>query len=203
MNNLSKIYDEFADQYKANRDVFDLSDVFESFYTELNQSTGSVLDLGCGAGDSFSKFFVQRNWEITGVDFSERMLHLANQFLPEMKTIQGNMLEVNFPDQSFDTVVAIYSFFHLPSKDHRQMFSKIRQWLKPEGKALITYAGTEYTGSETFDGTRQFMGKDLYYGHLSKSETTELLKDVGFELLNSRDRTIGGETFWWLTLGTK
>lgn len=58
-NNLREIYDKFARTYEENRGPFDMSEVLSSFYSRLNIKRGRLLDLGCGAGEPFAKFFIK------------------------------------------------------------------------------------------------------------------------------------------------
>lgn len=91
---LQKIYDGFAQTYEKNRELFDMTEVFNSFYEGRGSKKGKLLDLGCGAGEPFPRLFIDRGWNVTGVDFSGKMLELATKYAPEMKTIQADMLEV-------------------------------------------------------------------------------------------------------------
>ena len=68
--NLQKIYDEFAETYDKNRGLFDMTEVFDSFYERLEIKKGRLLDMGCGAGEPFPRFFIDRGWTVTGVDFN-------------------------------------------------------------------------------------------------------------------------------------
>jgi len=111
---LQKIYDGFAQKYEKNRGLFDMTEVFNSFYERLDVQNGNLLDLGCGAGEPFPLLFIDRGWRVTGVDFSGKMLELAAKYAPEMKTIQADMLEIEFEPNQFDAITAIYSLFHVP-----------------------------------------------------------------------------------------
>jgi len=195
---LQEIYDQFADTYEANRSVFDLSEVFEAFYQHLGVC-GSLLDLGCGAGEPWAKYFLECGWRVTGVDFSRRMVELAARYTPEMRPLTGDMRKVEFEPESFDVVTAIYSLFHVPTKDHRQLFGKIHDWLVDGGWFFFTYASCEYTGQPEFDGVKEFMGRQLYYSHTTPERLKKQLGESGFRLAQSDYRTIGGETFLWVT----
>lgn len=137
---LQEIYDGFADTYEQNRGLFDMSEVFESFYKLLDIKKGRILDMGCGAGEPFARSFVDHGWTATGVDFSQCMLALAAKYVPEMQTIRADMRQVEFPSESFDAITAIYSLFHIPCSEHVALFEKFYRWLSPHGKALFTYA---------------------------------------------------------------
>ena len=197
---LNEIYDEFAKTYDENRGLFDLSAIRKKFSEQLVSGEGELLDLGCGSGEAFSKYFIEQGWEVTGVDFSEKMLEQAHRYVPNMKTIHADIREVDFAENQFDAVIAIYSLFHLPSKDHLALFEKIYKWLDKGGIALFTYAGKQYTGEDEFDGYITFLGEELFYSHKSPENLVQDLNSVGFSVINQEYHEIGGETFLWITL---
>src|SRR5688500_2901810 len=169
-NELQQIYDRFAETYDLNRTKFDVSEIFNDFYNLLTIRNGDALDLGCGAGEPFALWFIDRGWKVTGVDISEKMLELAKKKVPSMATIHADMCSVNFNPNSFDAIIASYSLFHVPSDKHEVMLEKFYRWLRPEGKALFTYANQQYTGSIEFDGYKEFMGEKLFYSHKTPSD---------------------------------
>jgi hypothetical protein len=59
---LREIYDGFAETYEKNRGLFDMTKVLASFYGRLHVEKGRLLDLGCGAGEPFPRFFIDRGW---------------------------------------------------------------------------------------------------------------------------------------------
>lgn len=203
INKLQTTYDSFAETYEANRGLFDMQPVFESFWKTLNKPHGEALDLGCGAGEPFARNFIERGWRVTGVDFSARMLQLAERYVPDMQRIHGDMTQVQFQPGSFDAITAVYSMFHVPRAQHPALFSSIRTWLRPGGKCLFTYATKHYTGAETFDGHIAFMGNSLYYSHDTPEKLRETLANAGLQIECEDWREIGGETFLWVTAVAK
>ena len=197
---LQAIYDEFAETYDSNRGLFDISDVLDSFYAQLKSDKGSLLDLGCGAGEPVARYFIDQGWDVTGVDFSQRMLQLAFKYVPEMRTINSDMLDVDFDVNQFNAITATYSLFHIPATAHAVLFEKMHRWLCPGGGALFTYATSAYTGSEEFDGYKTFMDKELYYSHKSPENLYADLKQTGFSINSREYRNIGGEDFLWVTV---
>ncbi len=197
---LARIYDEFADTYEENRSIFDITEVFDAFYGRFDIEKGRVLDLGCGAGEPFAANFIKQGWEVTGVDFSRRMLELATKYVPNMDTIYADICDVEFGPDQFDAVTIIYALFHVARDDHMTLFEKIFDWLRPNGKLLFTYATQEYTGQLEFDGYKEFIGQQLYYSHKSPDRLYADLEMVGFNI-NAQDyRNIGGEVFLWITV---
>ena len=202
-NRLCDIYDRFAATYEANRGLFDMTEVLEAFFGLLDIEKGRLLDLGCGAGEPFARFFVDRGWQATGVDFSGKMLEMAARYVPEMTTLRADMRQVEFAAGRFDAITAIYSLFHVPRDDHEALFEKWHHWLRPDGKALFTYATKAYTGSDEFDGYKKFLNEELYYSHKRPEELYADLERVGLGVEAADYRTIGGETFLWVTVGRR
>jgi len=194
-----EIYDGFAETYEKNRGFFDMTKVLASFYGRLHVEKGRLLDLGCGAGEPFPRFFIDRGWIVTGVDFSERMLELASKYIPEMQTIYADMCKVEFKPSQFEAITAIYSLFHVPRNDHAALFDKFYRWLCPKGKVLFTYATKEFTGSIEFDGYKEFMNQELYYSHKSPDKLYADLENTGFNIESADYRNIGNEIFLWVT----
>jgi cyclopropane fatty-acyl-phospholipid synthase-like methyltransferase len=199
--NLQEIYNRFAVVYESNRDLFDVSEIFNQFYEELGSDKGHLLDLGCGAGEPFARWFIERGWQVTGVDFSAQMLEIAGRAVPKMKTIAGDMTEVDFSEESFDAVIAVYSLFHVPRAKHPALFQSIQRWLRPGGKVLFTYATHHYTGQPVFDGTKEFMGEHLFYSHDEPEVLQQHLAQAGLKVIALDEHEIGGETFLWVTAG--
>ncbi len=197
---VQEIYDGFAETYAENRGLFDMTEVFDSFYGRLEVAKGRLLDLGCGAGEPLARLCIDRGWTVTGVDFSRRMLELASKYVPEMETIHADMRRVGFEPSQFDAITASYSLFHVPRNDHAALFDKFYRWLCPTGKALFTYATKEYTGSNEFDGYKKFIGQDLYYSHKSPDKLYGDLEKIGFNIESTDYRDIGNEIFLWVTV---
>lgn len=196
---LRDIYDGFAETYEANRGLFDMTEVLGPFFESLNQPKGRLLDLGCGAGEPFPRFFLDRGWEVYGVDFSKKMLELAVRYAPEMKLIHADMLDVEFEPDHFDAITCIYSLFHVPRARHPELFANFRRWLRPGGRTLFTYAAKEYTGEDEFEGFREFMGQDLFYSHTSPAKLRTAIEQAGLQVEAIVLREIGGESFLWVT----
>ncbi|MEK9679325.1 MAG: class I SAM-dependent methyltransferase, partial [Rhodospirillaceae bacterium] len=90
---------------------------------------------------------VVQNW--TGVDLSPRLLEtlkFLSSGMPsgEIKTLQASCLDVDLPDESFDTICSIFLLHHLARKTRRQssqrierLLSKAYRMLKPGGSLVV------------------------------------------------------------------
>lgn len=197
---LRDIYDGFAETYEASRGLFDMSHILGPFFSGLGLEAGRLLDLGCGAGEPFPRYFLDRGWEVYGVDFSKKMLHLATQYAPEMHAICDDMLQVDFDPEHFNAITCIYSLFHIPRDRHPDLFARFHRWLRPGGKILFTYATREYTGQDEFEGVKEFMGQEMFYSHTTPDNLRTQLESIGLTVESAMLREIGGETFLWVTV---
>ncbi|MBN2388099.1 MAG: methyltransferase domain-containing protein [Anaerolineales bacterium] len=98
-----------------------------------------VLDLGAGSG-GFTQHVLQafENSHATLVDFSENMLSQVPTVLApypgRYATSKADLFEVDFPDRSFDAVVASFAIHHGRGvQQYGDLYRRIHAWLKPSG----------------------------------------------------------------------
>lgn len=101
-----------------------------------------ILDVGCGNGRLYN-LLKDKNVNYIGVDNSEEMIRHARERFEDQKTgcifEVGNILKLNYPDESFDAVFAIAVLHHIPSKKLRmQALSEVKRVLVPGGYFVLT-----------------------------------------------------------------
>lgn len=91
------------------------------------------LDMCCGQAWHFSRF--PAVIEKVGVDISEAQLKLARKRNPDARFIQGNILEIPFPKESFDLVTNFWAAYcYLNSYQLiKQLWKKAIEWTKTGG----------------------------------------------------------------------
>jgi len=78
-----EIYERNAALFDAERPKGLHERVWLDRFTALLPLNGSILDLGCGAGDPIATFFMDKGFAVTRVDFSSAMLELAKARFPD------------------------------------------------------------------------------------------------------------------------
>ena len=81
----------------------------------LNSSSKKILDIGFGTGTLISKLY-EHGCMIYGQDFSDRMITLAQEKMPDARLFQGdfsNGLVEPLMQQKYDAIIATYSLHHL------------------------------------------------------------------------------------------
>ncbi len=132
-------YDRIAGAFAASRRGMKWPEVSE-FLEELKAGE-SVLDVGCGTGRVCAQL-AKEGVHYTGIDISEEQINQARKACPQGKFFTGSMLELPFPDNSFDAVLHIAALHHLLTKEERaRALREAARVLKPGGKLLITVMG--------------------------------------------------------------
>lgn len=170
-------------------------------YTELlmqNLPEGAdLLELGCGPGDPTTKTLAQR-YNVTANDISESCLELARENAPDATFIKSDMTSLDFPAESFDAVVAFYSFHHVPRDRYEPLLRNIAEWLKPGGIFLAAMYPYDVDNLVTED----WHGSTMYWSSFNEKRTVELVTSTGLKIIEqSRESAVedGKETtFLWL-----
>ncbi len=139
-DSVKKNYDLIAKQYSEEfgNYIEDL-DVYEEFEKHLTPNA-KILDLGAGSGRTYD-YFSKRGFEYIGLDFSKEMRDCAYKLHGEFSYIVDDMVNLknHFDNNSVDAVFAVYSLFHLPIEELKQVLSDIYDILKDNGFFLFTY----------------------------------------------------------------
>ncbi len=192
MVDLEALYSKHAERFDSARAGSCLEEPYLRRVAAVAEGTGSVLDIGCGSSEPIARYFIERGYQLTGVDFAEAMLELSRSRFPQMSWIRADMRDLEL-DREFDVVVAWDSLFHLSPADQREMFPRFRKHLRPGGGLVFT-SGTREEASVGGD----LFGDQLFHGSLSTSEYADRLENAGIEVVLHRveDPDCGGRTIW-------
>jgi phosphatidylethanolamine/phosphatidyl-N-methylethanolamine N-methyltransferase len=134
----SRLYSDFAPLYDR---VFG-----KIFYSRLEHVIenlaipcgAKVLEVGAGTGTSFPAY--PTHCEVTGIDLAPDMLARARQKIRKngwshFKVIEMNALDLEFPENSFDYVMAFHVVTVVP--DPIRMIEEAKRVCKPGGRIVI------------------------------------------------------------------
>ena len=93
-----------------------------------------VLDAACGTGD-LAIIAAKHGAQVSGLDFSEQMLVRARRKGPDIEWLQGDLLELPFPDDSFDAATVGFGIRNVDDLDCG--IEELRRVLKPGGRLAI------------------------------------------------------------------
>ena len=110
-------------------------------YIQLNDK---LLDIGMGTG-TFTILCAKRGAQVTGIDFSEKMLKVAQENInnagvdKKIQVIRMPIINLDkqFLDKSFDIITAILCFSELYSKEQDYALDQIFRILKDDGQFIL------------------------------------------------------------------
>ena len=111
----------------------------------LSASAKQVLDVGFGTGTLTAKLYEQ-GCQISGQDFSDKMIALAQARMPKASLHQGDFalgLAPALRRQKYDAIIATYSLHHLTDEQKRPFIASLLE--------LLHEGGCLYIGDVAFD----------------------------------------------------
>ncbi len=151
---------------------------------EFAQLTGEeiVLDAGSGAGHvSFT--FAPHVQEVTALDLTDAMLEQVSQNAQQrgfsnIKTQQGDIEKIPFPDATFDRVVSRYCAHHFPNP--QQAVNEIIRVLKPNGILVLSdVVGFDDPTSDTFLQTIELLRDPSHVRDYTKNQWLQFFRTSG------------------------
>ncbi len=181
-------------------------EIIDSMLKVCTPGEGStILDLGCGKGDTSAHIAEVFSLRVTGADISEAMLEAARASHPELDFVKCDGMTLPFEDCSFDGAVMECSFSLMRRK--LELMAEIRRVLKPGAPLIISDV---YMLNPDMDiANRNFMNasrelqqhEDSYFfedefpspycldGMFVKELLIDLLESSGFSVENWCDRS--------------
>lgn len=188
--NQEKIWDEIAEPWQNYRKA-----TFIEAIKFLKKQKGNVLDLGCGPG----KYFVKFPGTIYAVDFSKKMLELAESYAKEekinVKLFKSSLDNLLFEDNFFNAAIFIAALHCVETgKKRENAVRELFRVLKPNAEAIVTVWDKDQKRfrnkpKENYipwtKGGKKYM---RYYYLYDKDEIVNLFKKTGFEIIKIYDK---------------
>lgn len=145
----NKGFDLWADGYDESVGLSDedntypfagYKDVLNAIYKEVLESEAKkILDIGFGTG-TLTRRLYEKNLEVYGQDFSEEMIKIAQEKMPEAKLFAGDFTKglVGFlKENKYEAIIATYSLHHLTDDEKTPFIKSLYSLLNPGGEILI------------------------------------------------------------------
>jgi cyclopropane fatty-acyl-phospholipid synthase-like methyltransferase len=115
----------------------------------------------------------RRGFDVTGVDISEVQVERAERLVPAATFICADMTCWEPPPKSFDAIIALYSFIHVPLEDQQALFPRLRRWLVDDGYLLSIIGAGRWTGIE------DYLGIDMFWDHADTATYLDWFTESG------------------------
>jgi SAM-dependent methyltransferase len=118
---------------------------------EKYAKNGSILDLGCGPGNTANELDSGAYESYVGVDISEAALTKARKRTEENgRTAKNSFLQGDFinyePSQKFDVILFRESIYHVPMGKIKETLDRFSKYLSDGGVFVIRIALSDGTG---------------------------------------------------------
>jgi SAM-dependent methyltransferase len=134
----------------------------KAFLDVADQITGSILDAGCGTGET-ALYFAARGCKVKGIDFLEVPIQRARRKasarnLSVTFLVKDALTLANWPER-FDQVVDSGLFHVFSDGDRKRYVEGLAMVLKPGGRVFLMCFSDEEPGTQ---GPRRVSKKELY-----------------------------------------
>ncbi len=196
------------EQAYAGKAPWDIGKPQKPFVNVADRIRGSLLDAGCGTGDT-ALFFADRGCQVTGIDFLEEPINRAKRKASERGLaatflIKDALTLKDWP-QRFDHVIDSGLFHVFSDDDRRRYVEGLAHVLKPGGRIFLLCFSDQEPGTH---GPRRISQKELHEAFAQGWEVESIepcqleirsdLKDFNF----SKDFTFseGGPKAWFAVI---
>jgi SAM-dependent methyltransferase len=157
--------------------------------------SGSLLELGCGAGN-IGLWFAGRGYAVSGIDIAPTAIALAQRRAAEFDGVAtfvlGNVVDLEpFADDAFDFVYDSHLLHCIIGDDRAKLFESVHRVMKPDGYFLVdTMCYGELTPQiQNFDPETHYTIRPdglatRYIGN--EDDIVDELLTAGFALLDRR-----------------
>lgn len=159
-------------------------DVLNTIYNHIrSKNEAKILDIGFGTG-VLTKRLYDDGYEIWGIDFSDKMINISKEKMPDANLIKYDFAE-GVPDEieseKFDFIISTYALHHLNDTEKVKFLTKLLNLLNNKGMILI--GDIAFETREMHDKCKLDCGEgnwddDEFY--LIFDEIKESFKDVEF-----------------------
>jgi ubiquinone/menaquinone biosynthesis C-methylase UbiE len=155
----------------------------------------SVLDVGCGGGQTAGLVWKAGVRDVWGVDSSAYLLQHAARDYPQVRFVQGLAEELQFADERFDGIVACFLLHEVPPRVAQQALREFHRVLKPAGRLAICEPSSEQLRNSYWRLLRRYGIAGVYFRKLAlrmhepfvaawhKQDVHALLNEAGFDVL--------------------
>ena len=186
----------------AGQAPWDIGRPQKPFIEMADRISGSVLDAGCGTGDT-ALFFAGRGCEVTGIDFIEQAINRARRKAAE-RGVQATFLVKDATTlkewtERFDNVIDSGLFHVFSDDDRRRYVEGLATVLKSDGRLFLMCFSDEEPGTQ---GPRRVSRQEIE-GAFSQGWSIESIEPSRFEVrpdLKDLSFSEGGPRAWFVVV---
>lgn len=165
-------------------------------YLDFFGPSATILDVGCGAGEK-SKYLFKKGFNVTGIDFSEEMIKLANeQVLAGSFFVKDIKQPLGF-ENLFDGIFAQAVLLHFSKNEVSDVLKNIIEPLKIGGYFYIAVKELRpgNKDEEIVKESNYGYEYERFFSYFTLSELKNYIKKIGLHVVYD-SITSSGKTNW-------
>jgi SAM-dependent methyltransferase len=153
-------------------------------------SPDRILELGPGPGDVLRELSKHAR-QMLAIELSPQMAEIAAESAPSATVIIADIMDVDFPTNSFDGIYA-GAFFHLfPEREAKDLIRKAAGWLKPDGAMFLNTSVQDEQKASIEIKSDYIIKVARYRSRWSEDFFRSIIEDAGLRIV---DRATTNET---------
>ena len=178
----SKDYDKSVERSSMEYPFHGYYQVLNEVYNSIGEKLGRrILDVGFGTGLLTNKLY-EDGAEIYGMDFSQGMIDIAKEKMPEGTFIQWDFnagVPPMLKEMTFDYIISSYAIHHLNDHKKVEFIGELKKLLKPGGK--IIFADVAFETKQDLNNCKEASGDSWDHEeiYMVAEEIIEMLKADG------------------------
>lgn len=184
--NIIETYDKIAGNYAAHYmnelEHKPLDRLLLRDFASENKGKGTILDIGCGPGQTTKFLSDEGCTNIIGTDISPVMIAEAKRINPQLNFEVADALSLNYNTDTFAAAVAFYAIVNLDYPVIKTAFTEINRVLKPGAPFLFSF----HTGDDIVhldELLNENVNIDFYF--LDVDSIISLLKETCFSVTDA------------------
>jgi SAM-dependent methyltransferase len=150
----------------------------------IHKQSGALLDLGCSSG-SFLQSLCGKTWSLYGIEMSAESAKKATA-KSGANIFVGNILDADFPPESFDVITCFDVFEHL--YEPRRVMAKVSEWLKPGGIFYVLVPNVDSAEGRVFRSYWHGLELPRHLFHYSPASIKFLAESAGLREVSLETR---------------
>jgi SAM-dependent methyltransferase len=176
-----KAWNNAAEKYN-DANYGSLNPLVEFFCNNLPKK-GFILDLGSGTGLPFAKLFVEKGFNVLGVDISSQMVKIAKKNVPLANFKELSMTDLDY-DKKFDGIFSSYSMLLLSPQLFKDVANRIVKLLKNNGLLYLSLNEPQFEGEDVDkEVIVEIMGVKMYSRAYREEEILTIFSPLGMKPL--------------------